>query len=203
MSAVSLAEARYRLIARHMPVRRGGKIWQTKIPAATRLKSHRPQSKQRPRPSQKSRAHDGAPKQPVRRRERARRRALPPRDKLPNRASPRPPNPRNDGKTRAATPAPAPRPASLAKPGSGPNNTHPGTPVRITPNRDAKRGPGQPASGSQDDRRPAQQGGANESDSTYSQRVFDPTASDTVPGRGGRVVGSGSGSSGGDGWLGQ
>ena len=110
------------------------------------------------------------------------------------------PNARNAVKPAPRTPAPAPRPASLAKPGSGPNNTHPAdTRPGSTPNRDAQRGPGQPSSGSQDDRRPAQQGGANESDSTYSQRVFDPTASDTVPGRGGRVVGSGSGAQGGGG----
>ena len=92
---------------------------------------------------------------------------------------------RDDAKTAPRPAAAAPRPASLAKPGSGPADSRPGS----TPGRDAQRGPGQPANGPQGDRRPAQQGSANEGDSTYSQRVFDPTASDTVPGRGGRVVG--------------
>jgi translation initiation factor IF-2 len=97
---------------------------------------------------------------------------------------------RDDAKTAPRPAAAAPRPASLAKPGSGPADSRPGS----TPGRDAQqRGPGQP----QGDRRPVQQGPANEGDSTYSQRVFDPTASDTVPGRGGRVVGPGGGVSGG------
>ena len=100
---------------------------------------------------------------------------------------------RNDAKTAPRPAAAAPRPASLAKPGSGPADSRPGS----TPGRDAQRGPGQPANGPQGDRRPAQQGSANEGDSTYSQRVFDPTASDTVPGRGGRVVGPGGASGGG------
>ena len=100
---------------------------------------------------------------------------------------------RDDAKTAPRPAAAAPRPASLAKPGSGPADSRPGS----TPGRDAQRGPGQPANGPQGDRRPAQQGSANEGDSTYSQRVFDPTASDTVPGRGGRVVGPGGASGGG------
>ena len=100
---------------------------------------------------------------------------------------------RDDAKTAPRPAAAAPRPASLAKPGSGPADSRPGS----TPGRDAQRGPGQPANGPQGDRRPAQQGPANEGDSTYSQRVFDPTASDTVPGRGGRVVGPGGASGGG------
>ena len=100
---------------------------------------------------------------------------------------------RDDAKTAPRPAAAAPRPASLAKPGSGPADSRPGS----TPGRDAQRGPGQPANGPQGDRRPTQQGPANEGDSTYSQRVFDPTASDTVPGRGGRVVGPGGASGGG------
>ena len=99
------------------------------------------------------------------------------------------PGSRDDAKTAPRQAAAAPRPASLAKPGSGPADSRPGS----TPGR----GPGQPANGPQGDRRPAQQGAANEGDSTYSQRVFDPTASDTVPGRGGRVVGPGGASGGG------
>ena len=104
------------------------------------------------------------------------------------------PTGRDDAKSAPRPAAAAPRPASLAKPGSGPADSRPGS----TPGRDAQqRGPGQPANGPQGDRRPAQQGPANEGDSTYSQRVFDPTASDTVPGRGGRVVGPGGASGGG------
>ncbi len=103
---------------------------------------------------------------------------------------------RDEAKAAPRTPSLAPRPASLAKPGSGPGNSHPADSrpgASAGRDRDAQRGPGQPAGGPQGDRRPA-----NEGDSTYSQRVFDPTATDTVPGRGGRVVGPGGGSSGGN-----
>jgi translation initiation factor IF-2 len=100
---------------------------------------------------------------------------------------------RDDAKITPRPAAAAPRPASLAKPGSGPADSRPGS----APGREAQRGPGQPANSPQGDRRPAQQGSVNEGDSTYSQRVFDPTASDTVPGRGGRVVGPGGASGGG------
>ena len=105
-------------------------------------------------------------------------------------------NARAETKTAPRTPSLAPRPASLAKPGSGPGNSHP-TDARpgTSPgrDRDAQRGPGQPTSGPQGDRKPASEG-----DATFNQRVFDPTATDTVPGRGGRVVGPGGGTSGGN-----
>ena len=110
-------------------------------------------------------------------------------------------NAQSEAKAAPRTPSLAPRPASLAKPGSGPGNSHPPDSrpgASAGRDRDAQRGPGQPAGGPQGDRRPAREGAANEGDSTYSQRVFDPTATDTVPGRGGRVVGPGGGSPGGN-----
>ena len=163
-------------------------IWQTKILSATRPKSNRPRSRQRPHPSPKKPRPPAArpsSRSPVLHR-RAARPAAAPKARSTKQAKPAADQAgRDDAKTAPRPAAAAPRPASLAKPGSGPADSRPGS----TPGRDAQRGPGQPANNPQGDRRPAQQGPANEGDSTYSQRVFDPTASDTVPGRGGRVVG--------------
>jgi len=85
----------------------------------------------------------------------------------------------------------APKPASMAKPGSTPAGSDPARSERRIP--DSR--PGEP-------RRDAQGGGGrgnfpsgrdsheqNGGDEIFNQRVFDPDATDTVPGRGGRLLG--------------
>ena len=130
-------------------------IWQTKILSATRPKSNRPRSKQRPHPSQKKprplAAHPSS-RSPVAHR-RAARPALRRRPIRPSRPNPRP------SRAAAMTPRPRPdkRPPRRVRPAS-PNRAA-GPPMHAPDRRRvASPGPGQPANGPQGDRRPAQQG---------------------------------------------
>ncbi len=111
---------------------------------------------------------------------------------------------RTDASRQPKPPAAAPKPASLAKPGSTPNSTDaPHSDRRVPDTRPAE--PRRDASGGGPQRSgppntETRSGGGtgrpeerNEGNDVFSQRVFDPEATDTVPGRGGRLLGPGSG----------